>query len=87
MKASAVIERVVADTLKVIATFPSQSEADISGTNIRRGLCQRWLAARWILLAVCTVVKLRIILHYAEDLTRVNQLLFTISLMHAQCLA
>jgi hypothetical protein len=79
-----VIELVDVDTLKVVATFPSQSEADISLTNIRRGSCQRWLAARGILLAVRTVVKLLIILYYAENLTQVNQLLFTISLI--QCL-
>jgi hypothetical protein len=43
-KASAVIEQVDVNTLKVVATFPSQSEAErqtgIPRTNIRRGLRQ-----------------------------------------------
>jgi hypothetical protein len=64
VKASAVIEQIDVNTLKVVATFPSESEAErqtgISRTNIRRGMREGRPA-------VCTVAKLLIILK-AESL-------------------
>jgi hypothetical protein len=68
VKASAVIERVDVDTLKVVAMFPVK----LSG----RLLFLEQISVEpvpGILLAVCTFVKLLIILYYAET-TRVNQL-------------
>jgi hypothetical protein len=59
VKAKAVFGQVDVNTLKVVAAFPSQSEAERHTGIPRTNICRDLRQARGILLAFCTVVKLR----------------------------